>query len=528
MHATAGNLRNLLFILCLAGGATARGGGFEFGTNGAAANGRAGAVTARGDDPTSLYYNVGAMGRMPPGTHLLFDSVFAHRQLSFQRAGEMDFAGANGFRVDGLPYPEVQDGAGVFPGPFFGLVTDLGLDSDFEFGLGVFGPAAIGRFDYPTQTWTVNHDGERIPIPAPQRYDGLNADILFFWPTLAVAWRITDDLAIGASFQPGILNIKFQQMSVAFGDGEDVVADLRANLDVWDWFVPGGMLGVWYRPWRYLELGVSARAQDSVQTEGDIVTVSNPYGVRGQEPIASDDWTDYDTANGERPPSGSVSFNWPWIQLRTGIRFLWPRDGGEVAGGPLDAAIASRLARLPPHVREWFDIELDVTYEMNSALESFEIKINGVVPMGYGLPNLSVRPDLEHPENAGVLQSPHHWQDTVAVRLGGDVNLLEGALSLHWGASWESATVPLEWTRVDFAYFETWAVAAGVTLRLPWWGLQLTASHQHMFMADRDVTNGKTRILTAIARPEELIPVVNNGHYEESIDVFAVGLSASF
>ncbi|NMC68762.1 MAG: hypothetical protein GYA57_01695 [Myxococcales bacterium] len=517
----------LLLLLGLAAASPARGGGFEFGTNGAVANGRAGAFVARGDDPTSLYYNVATMGRMPPGTHLLFDCVLAQRRLSFQRAGEMDFAGANRFRVDGLPYPAVHDSAGPFPGPFFAVVTDLGLDSDFELGLGVFGPAAIGRFEYPTQSWVVNHDGERIPIPAPQRYDALNADILFVWPTLAVAWRITDDLAVGGAFQPGMLNIRFQQMSVAFGNGDDVVADIRANLDVWDWFVPGGMLGVWYRPWRYLELGLSVRAQDSIAAEGDIVTISNPYGVRDQEPVASDAWTDYNTAGGEHPPTGKVSFNWPWIQVRTGLRFVWPRDTPDVAGDALDPQLAAELGRLPPHVREWFDIELDVTYEMNSALDDFKIQIGGVVPMGYDLPNLAVRPDLEHPENSGLLASPHRWQDTVAVRLGGDVNLLDGALSLHWGASWESATVPPEWTRVDFAYFETWAVAAGITVRLPWWGLRVTASHQHLFMADRDITGGKTRILTAIERPEEMIPVVNNGHYEEAIDIFAVGLSAS-
>jgi long-chain fatty acid transport protein len=182
-------LPGFVFAVLLARPLPARPGGFEYGVNGAEAVGRAGAFTARGDNPTTLYYNPAGMGRMEPGTHLLLDANLVLRTLEFRRAGEMDFVGPNNYRVDGLRYPRVRDEGGVFPAPFFALVTDLGLDTDFQFGFGAFGPAAVGRASFPSQVWVVNHDDQRIPVPAPQRYDLLFMDVLFVWPTLAASRR---------------------------------------------------------------------------------------------------------------------------------------------------------------------------------------------------------------------------------------------------------------------------------------------------------------------------------------------------
>jgi hypothetical protein len=512
----------------------ARAGGFEYGVNGAGAVGRAGAVTARGDDPYALYYNVAGIGRFDEGTHLELDLNLVNRELAFRKAGEMCFSSGDRFRVnrvnssgrcyDGLPYPEVQDSAGVYPAPFFALVTDLGLDSDFRFAFGAFGPAAIGRADFPTQSWVENLDGDRIPIPGPQRYDLLYMDIVFVWPTLAAAWRITDDLSVGLGFQSGVVNIRFQSQALA-APGNSVVNDLRANLDVWDWFVPAGIAGVWYRPSRWFELGLSVRVSDEIHATGELVTISNPYGVLGQDPVQSDEW-DYNEASGEQAPTASLSFAWPLINARAGFRFVWPKDGGDVVGGALDEDVASALARLMPHEREWLDVELDLAYEMNSSVDTYEVKIDGLVPTGYGLPPIPVLPAADPP---GVMRVEHAWQDTWALRLGGDVNLLDGALSLRWGASYESSTVPEDWTRVDYAQWETFGVAGGVTARLPWYGLELTAGYLHLFMPDRTVTDGKARKLSAFpADPADPEMVINNGTYRTSMDIFSVGVQATF
>ena len=518
----------IVLIAWFAGTPRARAAGFEFGANGAEALGRAGAFVARGDNPSALYYNVATIGRMEPGTHLLLDVNLVLRDLSFQRAGEMNYAAADGFNVRGMPYPEVKDKGGLFPAPFFALVTDLGLDSDFRFGFGLFAPAAIGRADFPSQSWVTNLAGDRIPIPAPQRYDLLYMDIIFVWPTLAASYMITDDLAVGLAFQSGVINIKFQEDCVAFGNGDAVVADIRSNLDLWDWFVPAGMVGAWYRPSPWFELAFSVRMSDSISATGDMTTISNPYGVRGQDPVSSDGWTQYNTASGERAPTARLSFGWPMVTARTGFRFVWPKDDVDIVGDTPDPELAAASARLPPHEREWLDVELDVTYDMTSSVDTFRIKVDGVVPIGYGTPNLAVRPNAEHPDQAGIMELAHKWQDVVSVRLGGDVNLLDGVLSLHWGTSFETSTVPEEWTRLDYAQWMTFGAAGGVTVHLPWYGLQLTASYLHLFMPDREVTNGKARILTSIPREESLIPVINNGTYRTSMDIFSVGLSATF
>ena len=129
----------------------------------------------------------------------------------------------------------------------------------------------------------------------------------------------------------------------------------------------------------------------------------------------------------------------------------------------------------------------------------------------------------------GVMRVDHNWKDTWALRLGGDVNLLDGALSLRWGLSYESSSVPEEWTRVDYAQWETFGVSGGVTVRLPWYGVELTAGYLHLFMPDRTVTNGQARKLSAFPTdPADPEMIINNGSYRTSMDIFSVGVQATF
>ncbi len=512
-------------VVCWLAAAGARGGGFEYGANGAAAVGRAGAFVARGDNPSTLYYNVAGMGRMEEGTHVLLDVNLVLRTLSYQRAGTMDFAPGNGFAVNGLPFPEVSDRAGLHPAPFMAVVTDLGLGSDFVFGFGLFGPAAPGRADFPTQVTVTNNLGEPTLVPSPQRYDLVFVDILFVWPTLAAAWRVGDDLSWGLGFQSGFVNIVFQTTAVA-ATGRSAINDMRSHIDVRDSFVPAGLFGIWYRPLKYLELALSARVSDGIDASGDLITVSNPYGVDDQSPVASDRYDRYNAAAGEHAPRATLSFDWPALVVRTGFRFVWPRDAGGGVGEDADAERS--IARLAPSRREWFDIELNVTYEMNSSVRDFRTKVTGVVPTtDPDLPPLPVRPTGD-PATDGVLGMPHDWQDTVAVRLGGDVNFLEGDLSIRWGLLFETSTVPEDMTRLDYAQWETYGVSGGVTVRMPWWGLELTASYLRLFMPDRVVSLGGARVIAALAGDDADLPVINEGRYEGAMNIFAIGAGARF
>jgi long-chain fatty acid transport protein len=515
---------------------SARAGGFEYGSNGAEAVGRSGAFTARGDDPTALYYNVGTMGRMPDGTHLLLDVNLVHRSLSFTRFDDRDgdgtddgilFHSSNHFGVNGQPFPTIEDSGGVFPAPFFGVMTDLGLASDFTFGFGVFGPAAVGRASFPTQVSMTDNAGNPVLVPSPQRYELLYMDILFIWPTLAASYRITDDLIVGVGFQSGFVNIRYDVTAVAAVPGAtgavNAVNDIRSSIDVWDPFVPAGLFGIWYRPIPYLELGLSTRLSDSIDASGDMVTLANPNAIGG-DPVPSDTWTRY--TEGSPPPSAELKFGWPTLVLRTGIRFVWPRDIGPIVGDVLDDSIESRLAQMAPARREWFDIELDLNYEMNSSVSDFITKTRGVVPID-DMTGVAIRPSSD-PDVAGILNVPHNWVDVLSLRLGGDVNLLDGDLSLHWGFMFETSSVPSAYTRLDYAHWETYGVSCGVTARLPWQGIELTASYQRLFMPDRTVTDGSARVLTAISAPDDQIPVINNGTFRSSLDIFSLGATVSF
>jgi len=188
--------------------------------------------------------------------------------------------------------------------------------------------------------------------------------------------------------------------------------------------------------------------------------------------------------------------------MRFGVRYAHPREGA-----PEDAVYAFE--------RDLFDIELDVVYEMNSAVDGYTVQLSNVWLMGTEIGDINMFVD-------------HAWKDSVSIRLGGSVHLLRGHLTISAGASYETPTVPDSHTRVDYLPWTRIGVGLGIVARF--WLMEICLSYQHMFMPDRTVPAGEGRAYTPIATAgehtmDETLPI-NEGTWEGSYDF--IGLSIGF
>jgi long-subunit fatty acid transport protein len=169
------------------------------------------------------------------------------------------------------------------------------------------------------------------------------------------------------------------------------------------------------------------------------------------------------------------------------------------------------------HHRELFDVELDFVWENYSAIEAYEISMSG-------------RISGQEVEDMRVVK---RWRDTYSARLGGDVHLLDGHLSLRAGGLWESGASPESSSHLDFPSFMRGGIAAGISGGHR--GVHVTVGYMHIFQEDREVTELAGKALQQ--RPLAPCPggcggltgvPANAGVFESSYDVLGLGLDVDF
>jgi long-subunit fatty acid transport protein len=466
-------------VLCCA--TEGRGAGFEFPTNGTQALGRGAAFTAKADDLTAIEYNIAGLAKLK-GTHFLINLNLASQSFSFARSGlyPTGTLAQSGADVSGQPFPVVHKKGEVYPIPIGGVSTDFGLKR-FTFALGINGPSSMGRKKFPEYVKLAN--GEMAP--APQRFELLDEDILIGFLTVAAAWRPLDWLHVGAAFQYTISNVKEHVYAITYlsdnackQNGEYAGCSTKAGIDVWDWFIPTGIVSALVRGPHpkidHLELGVSGRIPFAAHTKGS-ATMSLPPSMEGMAIEAT---------------GASLTTKMPGT-LRTGLRwFFGPRQD------------------------EKGDVEVDFVWEGWSRVRNF-------------LSTFST--------NLGTLtfDVPHYYKDTFSVRTGGSYNLKLGRhrdqrLMLRAGFFWESAAAPQEWSRLDFDAFERFGATVGAGYKVR--GITFNMAFAYIHMPTRDVTNSK---VTPIYPPEFSPPTqyyayIGNGRFESRMWVLSLGAAVSF
>jgi hypothetical protein len=464
--------------------------GFDYSVPGTRALGRGGAFVARGDDGTVAGTNPAALIEIPGyelelGSHLAFMDGCVTRSGSYSDNNAMDGSAApTTTSAFGDPatwsnqaYPSVCRSG--MPGPTPTLMFTGHPLPDFAFAVGVMAPAAVGSGTWGNPDGTIMANGQRLP--SPTRYALIEENILLINPTIAVAWRPLQWLRIGAAFQPSIALVEFSNMAGGLNTTGDPGSDVRTKLQVNDWFVPAVVAAVHFVPIDELDIVLHGRISDAIDERGTLqVTTGSFGGPITASPVVTD------IANvGLR--SGQ-----PW-QLGLGFRYadrIHPRYADAEREG-------RRTGRVEDHMQnERWDVELDVTWQINSQVQDFILSIPanqnvGVCTNAAGCDPASVTPFPLTGAEAKQNPLPHGWQDQLVLRAGADWNILPGVLAARIGTSFNTSGFNRTYQTQDFMPGARLGLHIGGTWRID--RFDLSIAYAHIFQFNETVENGNFR-----------------------------------
>ena len=168
--------------------------------------------------------------------------------------------------------------------------------------------------------------------------------------------------------------------------------------------------------------------------------------------------------------------------------------------------------------RELFDLELDVEYETWSRVKSFTVDTRGLVATV-----------LESPVELKKISVPKRWRDTVAVKFGGDVNVIPERWTLRAGAFYETAVADDAYANIDFPGGQMFGGSLGTSVMFDRWELVLAYQLRHMARVSISEDKGRVyqQVPHAACEPPytdaascnehylgQPSPTVNAGHYE--------------
>lgn len=506
--------------------AVSSGAGFEYPDNGAEALGQGGAFAAKADDPTAIYYNPAGIASME-GVNLLLDANFALHSVRFARKEGSytrcipDAEDPSGQRclqtsnpsVRDLVEPATENTAGWFPVPFLAATYTLDLKKygRLGFGLGAYGPSAVGAYEYGRPDYSdENFDAARGAYTndprrtAPQRYALIESNTIIAYPSASVAWQYRDWLAVGATFQYVYVDTTFSQavtdlLPDTFADSEhpdcdpgqpgtcgpdrfrdeDPVADTLVTLHATNARpIFTGVIGLKSKVHERVTLGASVRPGYTIQGAGTL-DLSLSRFARGFGAEVSGN-------------QATLTFRMPTV-ARAGVRV---------------------------RILDGLEAELDGVYEGWSALKQFEVVPQDVeVTIGA----------LNQTRKVDPIIIPKNYVDAYSGRLGVEYELplkmpYELFVKVRGGLFYETSAIPLEMTNIDFANWERIGETVGFTVGIP--NVQLVFAAAFIQQPDRTVENSGVK---ATGTDPNLRPFpVGNGTYSAGYTVLSGGIRAHF
>jgi long-chain fatty acid transport protein len=517
----------------------------EFPDNGSEQLGRGGAWVARASDPLATQYNPAGLAGQPTRLTLQVSLPFA--QTCFHRLRDSTDGTADTVLLesDGLHYPKVCDDTGTFPVPNLGLT----IRAHKRLGIGFLLNAPSGAAAQAWPEFVTAQSG--ATYPAPERYLATYTNAFFITPTLGVGWEPVDNLRIGASFIAGIANATFSNGSLANNSAQDPrLNDIKATLSTSTAFVPGGTIGVLWSASPMIDLAGWYKVSAPIDASADVKTFANYYNL-GQK-VTTGDSSLPDCGSGVAPGTckpglGHVKLPVP-MEAKIGVRIHKPRRGLAIEG--------AELHRRDPLAQDIWDLELNVTWANDSAIDTLQIRFPGTADGTNGIIPVAGTPGTV-PPNADI---PHNYNDVIGVRLGGDWNAVPNRLALRAGAFFESAAAPNKngqntTMATDFMSGNRVGLALGATLRVPLkkdapptegGAIELSLGYMHMFVTDlnNDGSQGGIPALAGTACADAKPPVnnactggatpfrttwfANLGTISNSLDVINIGASYRF
>ena len=365
---------------------------------------------------------------------------------------------------DLVTYDEVNNDKPPDIIPSFAITSDFGIDQ-LVLGFAVFPPFGA-RYTYP-------EDG-------PQRYAAVRNDAaLYAMISVGASFQITDWLAVGASFQ----NLFFDMTLIAtasayeglFGYPEDRDLDLLMKVHTVDPFSPSGSIGIWAAPLPELELAISFQLPSHIEDNDAELEVRLP-----SNPAFDGTQVEGDTVSG--------GFDLPAV-IRAGVRYVQPR----------------------------WDVEINFVWEGWSTHDAIRTTPRNVVITG-----------IFHVDEfvVGPLTVNQDYENTVAISVGGDYEVIPDVIALRAGLSFEQGAVPdhrLSSFQMDM---DKLTPTVGLTWMIPEAHLEVDFGYAHFFFFDTQISDSHVEQINPTFEDGAL--VVGNGFYQASIDFFGIGLEAIF
>ena len=478
---------------------TAYAGGLEYPGAGTRAVGRGGAYHVRADDPLALRFNPANLATLDgvqitaQANNAFYDACFQRRlgptegdtyEALLPTSRYTVFDGAVEPGPSRTEFPGDEWGGTRLPricqesrfAPTANIVASLRLSDEVGVAFGLLAPGAVGRGRWGDGDGSVTTGGVRVPSPG--RYSLVAQDHLLLNPTVGVGFRPLPWLRVGFALTWGIASIDFTTMARELAGNESPDDDVLTNIAVTDLFVPGIGASVTVQPVEQLEFMLGFQWNDAVDGRGDLNLETGTFGV-GQTGVAVPSRIPTENVF----PDTRLRFSQPWV-LSFGVRFHEPRFDSErpysermgrtfeSLGAPLDDGM----------VREVWDIELNVRYERSSAFRDVTID---VLPdqearfVNVGDDGSTSTTRLTIPTR---IQVPMRWNDQIAVRLGGDWNVLPGRFAVRAGASFETDGVEERYAGLDFLPGMRFGLHAGFTVRID--RVDVSLGYAHLFQWD--------------------------------------------
>jgi long-chain fatty acid transport protein len=372
-------------------------GGYFGGQNGARAAGRSGAFAARADDLGAMMFNPAGLANLD-GTMVQLANQLSYNAYSYTRAPTTD-------------YGKVPNSDGSYPTatfttvhnqqpwqtalPMLGVVSRLGL-TNWTFALAASAPSGIGSEEYP-------EDGA-------QRFMLVKREAIILSYAASAAWRHGDVFGIGATAQwihvPRLIYSLMVDGTRSPGEINPVSSpvEILTTIHGSDPMTLNAIVGAWFRPTPAFEVA----------------------------------------ASGQILPAKIVAHSTLSLEPRgTGLGTLKTGSGADDVTVTLPLPLLARVAARYRHLvagLELFDLELDVEYETWSRVDRFTVDAHHL-RVDYSGDHIFI----------DQIQIDKQWQDTVAVKLGGDYAAIPGRLTLRAGAFYVTPTAPTAYTSLDFS-----------------------------------------------------------------------------
>lgn len=278
--------KNLLIVLLIFGlcPGVLFAGGFQINEHGAKAMGLGGAFTAIANDASAIYWNNAGMTQLS-GTNFLLGTALIAPNSEFRG---VDPAVTNSYMKSDVFFPSH-------------LFITHSVNESFAVGIGLTTPFGLGT------EWSSGWVG---------RYLALKTKLETFWIPVTLAYAITDNLSIGASFVYSFADVTITRNSSLTPFEGDAYVDLQGD----DSFAYGYTFGIMYKPIEIVSIGASFRSEVEYEFEGTATTTGPEQlmeiGALPNGPITADLTTPMNIVGGiavQVIPQLRLSADYQWV-----------------------------------------------------------------------------------------------------------------------------------------------------------------------------------------------------------------------